>query len=229
MSLDIVALRAKVWRPLGFDDDNTDELPRSLIDLNLNISMWEIMDKFHFREKEVRGTFVTTASLNRYDMPEPFEALQHLAIVDPESLQHIPLIRMEADTYESVYNENEENEGFPTHYVREGCSVRMWPTPDVEYTIIIRRLITLTDISASNSIPDMPQAWHELIAFGGLWRSAMDIGDVNRGGNFRALQVSMMNSMIPTEMKEKVANSRLAGLNVIGRDYDQVYDNNFER
>lgn len=220
MSLDIVALRRMVWKACGMDSDDDPELPREEIDLYLNRAYWEIQDKFPFREKERRATFSTIAGVNRYDIPQPFEALLGLAIEEPDHCKHEQLEQITPETYDDKFVNTEDAYGIPVEYTRENCFVRLWPTPDAAYVITMRRLVTLADIAQSNAVPEIPRVWHEIIGYGALWRAmAESNGDLQRSQYFKAVQASLIRTITPTQAKEERANTQTAGLEVIRNDY----------
>jgi hypothetical protein len=198
MGLSVTQLIAKLRKATGQDDqDLTDDDAT----LQLNIAYWEVIDKF--------------------PCPTPFEALRHLALLETAanttSEQHIPLDQMGHDVYEQKYNEADDQEGKPTHYVREGCMMVLFPTPDDVYTLTMRYWTTLDDLSDTQN-PNIPQSWHEIIYLGALWREFLDIGDHQRMASVIKLQERMINSAIPVEAKEEVNNPR-AGLEVILPSY----------
>jgi hypothetical protein len=210
-------MRKQVRKACGIDDENDPDLSTPEIDLYLNLAYWEIQDKFPFREKEKTATFQTVIGTRNYNVPQPFEALQSLAIVDPVSGKHVPLDRMGDDEYEQSYIEGESHYGQPERYLREGCFVRLYPTPDKVYTIVLRRLITLTDISDTRTTPEIPRAWWEIITLGGQYRALLDLGDIKKSNYYMNLQTAKINGMVPTEAKEAVDSQR-AGLEVIRED-----------
>lgn len=214
---DIIRMRDGLRRATGQD---TTELPDDLTDLFLNQAYWELIDKFPFREKEVKGPFTTTPHIRSYNVPSPFEALRGLAFVNPDTEQHTPLDQISFDVYEQLYDESTEAETIPTKYVRDGCQVILWPTPNASYTIIMRYWTVLADLG-NNQNPNIPQSWHELIYYGGLARAFMDIGDIVRGNYFNNFQSSKINTQIPVEAKEEVDFHR-AGLSVQGQDRDYL-------
>lgn len=218
MTIDIVRMRVLVRRPTGVTLDDSD-WQDSDIDEKLNFSFWEIQDKFPFREKERTGTFQTVIGTRDYQMPSPFECLTGLSIVDLTSFQHTPIDKWEQDTYEQNYVEGTQNYGKPTRYVREQCFARLWPTPDQVYTINIRRNIILTDLSGSNPTLSIPQVWTEIIIQGAIWRVFFDLGDFARANAVKQNQVTLINTITPTEQKE-LKDTRRAGLEVLGRDFD---------
>lgn len=185
--------------------------------LYLNQSYWELLDKFPFREKETRGTFPTVAGVRLYNVPDPFEALRHLSLVDGDTQQHTPLIQMGHEDYETLYNEDSANENTPEKYVREGCQMILYPTPDDVYTIVMRYWTTLDDLASAQN-PNMPQSWHEIIKVGAIWRVFMDAGDYQRCTAAQDIQERLINSAVPVEAKEETDNSH-AHLEVIRQAY----------
>jgi len=214
MGLNVAQMIAKLRKATGQDSDDLSDVDATL---QLNISYWELIDKFPFREKEVRVTFPTVAGIRSYSAPTPFEALRHLAILNPASELHVPLDQMAEDRYEQEYDETSDKRTFPTHYVREGCQMLLFPTPDAAYTITMRYWTTLADLSNTQN-PNIPQSWHELILLGALWREFIDIGDHQRAASAVKLQERLINTQVPTEAKEEVNNPR-AGLEVILPSY----------
>lgn len=212
--LDLNQLRDELREHVGMDED---DLPDDKADLLLNRAYWELIDKFPFREKEVTATFTTEAGERRYNMPEPFEALKQLSVVNPTSKQHTPLDRMTAYEYEKVYNEEATNQAIPLKYLREGCFARLWPTPDAAYEMVIKYWTTLADLAADND-PQIPQVWHEIILFGAVWRCFMRIGDYARCNQAKTHQISLIDSTSPVEAKEEF-DTHTGGVEVIRADY----------
>lgn len=217
MGLNIVQLRKAVRKPVGLEDDDP-ELTNDDVDLYLNRSLWELMDKYHFREKERTGIFQTTIGVTNYEMPQPFEALRQLAVVDIVSQQHTPLDLMSAFEYETRFIDGENEYGKPQKYLRENCYAKLWPTPDKVYDIVIRKWATIEDLTETNSTPVIPQVWHELIPFGAVWRVLIDQGDFARAQAMKAFQADGIDTIEPVRVKE-LESTQLAGLQVIGRKY----------
>lgn len=217
MTIDIVKFRKKIRKPLGLEDDDPDLIDEEIDDY-LNFSFWEIQDKFPFREKEKTVRFDTIEGTRSYDMPKPFDALVSLSIQDPTTNKFEKLERMSTDEYENRYDTDSDEEGMPTHYTREGCFARLWPTPDQAYTVSLKRLITLEDLSTLVPTPDVPRVWWEIIIYGGLWRAFIDFGDFSRANQIKTHQVSLINSTVPVPAKEE-RDSREAGVEVHKPEY----------
>lgn len=212
--IDLIELRDSLREHTGTDED---DMPDTKADLLLNRAYWEILDKFHFREKEVTATFDIVAGTRLYNMPDPFDALRLLSVLNPDTEQHMVLKRMTIQKYEELYNESEDEQDFPTHYVREACSARLWPTPDADYTATIKYWTTLADlVEGTNETPPIPQSWHEIILFGGVWRAFVSFGDYVRGNTAKAHQSALIESAVPVEAKEEY-DSESAGIEVPGR------------
>lgn len=216
--IDLIRMRRRVRKPLGMLDEDDTDLLNDDIDEYLNMAYWEVQDKFPFREKERTGTFSTQAGIRNYEMPRPFEAVQSIAVLDPVTKKHVPLDLITASVYEGEYDENTSAQGIPQQYLREDCFARFIPTPDKAYTIILRRLITLLDLSEANPTIPIPQVWNEILIYGAVWRAFIDFGDLARANAMKAHQVSLINTIVPTEQKELGDTSR-AGLEVIRGEY----------
>lgn len=227
MSLNIDQLRSMIYVPIGIEP-NSVQLPFTQADLYLNRAFWEVQNKFPFREKEVISNFDTTAGVRNYDVSFPTEAVKHIAIETQDvnitggtsQLQHEPLIQISRDQYEQLYANNTSQWRQPEAYVREGCIIRLWPTPDKVYVLVIKRLVALTDISSTNNAASIPQVWHEVLGFGGLWRAYFDKGDIARANATKAMQAALINTIIPTQVNEEQSNSQKAGVEVLGLEYD---------
>lgn len=217
MPVDIANMRHRIRKALGLEDDDPDLIDDD-VDIYLNESYWELQDKFPFREKEKTVRFSTIAGERSYDMPKPFDALISLSVQDPTTSKFEKLERMSTDEYENRYSSDSSEETIPTHYTREGCFARLWPTPDDAYVISLKRLVTLDDLSNTVTEPEIPRAWWEIIRFGGLWRAFIDYGDYARANQIKGHQVSLIDSMVPVPAKEE-RDSREAGVEVHVPEY----------
>jgi hypothetical protein len=217
--LDIVALRRIVYNGIGIEYGDED-LPVVEVDLLLNRSFWELQNKFPFKEQEVLETFETAIGVRNYQKPLRTDSIYHLAIVaDDEPNQHIPLIQITVDEYETLYQESEEQWNQPIKYTLENCIIRMWPTPDLVYTINMRRRMILADLSASNAVPQIPPEWHEIIAYGALWRAFIDKSDYTRSQIVKRQQTELISNTVPTEAKEAGINRQYARFKLPAREY----------
>lgn len=211
MTLSLSTLRSELREHLGVDDS---ELIDAEADLLLNRSWWEIADKFNFREKESSVTVATVADTREVPLPVDAEALQFAAIEHPVNGQRFPLYPMDFEDYERSYSV--EVRSRPTHYVRRGSEIILYPTPGQAYSVTYHYWTTLADI-ASGGVT-VPQAWHEIILYGAVWRGFARAGDWNRRTAAKATQVELVETMetVPTKEKE---NRQLSGVQVIRPGY----------
>lgn len=209
MGIDTQTMRRKLLKAIGEDEDDT-TLHADAI-LLLNQSYWQILDTYPFREKEKTVRFSTVAGTINYNMPEPFEAVQSLSIEDLNSKQHSPLKKLDNEIYEERYINTDDARGKPEFYVREGCFAKFLPTPDDAYVIVLKYWTVLDDLNADDSRPGIPQSWHEIILYGGIWRGFLENGDHDRASSMRQHQQALINSAVPTEAKEE-RDTRFAGL-----------------
>lgn len=216
MTLDLTTLIDELREHLGVDDTELDDEKATLL---LNRSYWSMLDKFPFREKEVTAAFATVDGTNLYAVPSPFEALRSLAIKNNDDDSYAPLARMTQKEYDGKFVDNTDEQGFPEKYYREKNCIKLWPTPDDEYTINIRYWTVLDDLDDLTDVPGVPQNWHEIILYGAIWRGFYRLGDVVRGERFKKLDVTLTNEAVPTESKEE-RDSPTAGVEVLLNEYD---------
>jgi hypothetical protein len=214
MGMTLQGLRDSTRKALGVDST---DLVDADVDLYLNRSYWEVMDKFPFREKERAGVFPTVAGVRNYKIPTPVEAVYEVSVVDPITLRHIPLDQMMARETEFHYNENTSKQGRPIKYLLENCYIRFWPTPDKVYNIYLRKKTILQDIQ--NTGIEIPQVWNDIVIYGAGWRASIDYRDWTLVNNLKGLQRELMASTEPRPIKELASDMQHAGVVVTRRDY----------
>ena len=216
--ISVTLMERGIRKATGVEEGDSD-LTHDEVVLYLNRSLWELGNKFPFREQEKTVTFNLVIGTRNYDVPQPFEAVKSVAIADRYVASYKTLRYMETFEYENLYVEGELAYGKPAGYTREGCFLRVWPTPDFEYKVSLKRWVTLDDLSDTNLYPDIPQVWHEIIQFGGLWRTYLDFGDLARANQIKNHQIALINSTVPTQAKEE-GRDKYAGVEVLRADYD---------
>ena len=222
------SLRRQLREHLGIVGDSQDEIPdvdtpdKTGADTFLNRALWEVLDKYKFREKEVIGSFVTASGTSFYQIPSSFEALQGLSVEDLNTGQHIPLERISADVFEQEYVNRTDAQGKPEKYFRNGGGIKLWPTPDNIYTLKIYYWFELSDLSNTSPTPPIPRVWHEIILFGGVSRAFIGVlRDFDSARNARAFQAALIKDISPVEEKEK-EDSHRSGLQPLGYAAEDV-------
>lgn len=221
----LTELRKRIRRPLGTGGplgEFIDEDPDDLVDEWANKSYRELLHRYAFREKELVGRLTLTAGRRDYPMPNPHDGLRQIDIVHPTSEQHTTLLAMSLTDYTNKWNETTSARGYPTHYVRENCKYYLWPTPDQAYVITLRYWGILADLSTTNLTIDIPDIWWEPIELGAIKRGFQAHGDYQRASINSKLQAEMLTNMTTIQTREE-EDYHVAGLEVIGRDYDQNY------
>lgn len=213
MGLSLQQLRDGVRKALGVD---IDELSNPDVDLLLNTSWWQIADDFEFREKEAKRSYSTVEGQSEYAVAGDSEGVQQVVIEDTNTKQHTPLSPMTIEVYEAEYANTPNSRGIPERYVRRAGSLILWPTPNAVYTIIEYYWKTLADIAGGG--PTIPQAWHEVIKFGAIWRGFIDYGDYNRSKAAKLTQMELMGTKSPPAAQEKADRSN-AGVQIIRPRY----------
>lgn len=221
MTLSLANLRSELLSHLGVDvtdfpNGNTD------LDLLINRSWWEIMDKLDFREKEAVSSYNTIVNQRLYAIGTVFgsnvmDAIRKIAIEQEEDEKELVLDQMTLDVYNNLYNNDNTNAAAqPTHYIRDGSSFYLYPTPDAIYSLTLYYQAILADIPSGG--PVIPQSWGEVILYGAIWRGFLKLGDTNRGYSFKKTQMDLINTSTPVKAKELMDDPR-AHLEVLGRDY----------
>lgn len=213
MGIDLASLRSELRVHLG--DLDTDDLSNPDADLLLNRAFWELLNKFPFREKECTVTFTVDEDESFVSLPTLFEAIRKLSIQDNDTSEWTPLTRMDIDEHEDTADDNTDSKGEPVRYLRDRNGIRLQSeqggAPDQTYTLRMKYWITLADLDDSNSDVNLPDVWHELLLYGGLWRGFIRLSDLEKAREIRNVQVGLINSTTLVETKEQ-ADSSLAGV-----------------
>lgn len=188
--------------------------------LLLNRSWWEFQNKTPLREQEKTVEFDISSASNFFEMPEPFEAIRLITVIDPDTEEQFVLERMSQEFFNENFIDNVDLRARPTHYLREDQGFKVYPHPDRVYRVKMLRSITLSDLVADGELI-VPDFWHEVILFGGVYRGFLRFNDHIRGEFFRAQQADIMNTAMPTEGQEE-QDSQLAGLRIVGYDRENL-------
>lgn len=228
MGLSLAQIRNEVLEECGIDAVDLDAAGSDNLDLIINQSWWEIMDKFDFREKQDDAIISTVVGQRDYNLASTilaadavaFEALRGVFLLDPDTNEHQPLDEISIRKYETLYNEDEESRDEPTNYVRDGGIIRLWPTPDDVYDITLYFLKTLSDVAAGG--PDVPQAWHEIIKYGAIWRTHHRFRDYTSAKEVRDTQLALIASAQTNVGKEDKYKGQI-GVSVPTREFGRRY------
>ncbi len=213
--INLINLRKSVRRATGQDELDLEDPD---LDLLLNITYWEIQEKFHIRETESSTIFLANAGQREYLLPPSFESLRIAAITDPTNGQHTKLERISIKEYEDIYNQDVESRGTPTKYFRGDNSIILWKTPDQEYTITIHYRTKLDDLSDATPDPQLPRSWQEMLKAGAIYRAFYENSDYDKGNKAKAHYIQLIQSAVPVESKEEW-DSSTAGVQPLGIDY----------
>lgn len=207
--IDVDTMIKEVRLHTGVDEGDADWGNADIL-LLLNRSLWFILNRFEFREKETTTQLTTIADTYSYEVDVDFEAMVGAAILDSNG-QSDKLERIAEADWQHEYNTN--SSGIPQFYFRKSDNIILFPTPDDVYTINVSHLITLDDLISGN-VPPIPREWHELIMLGGIERAYLRLGDLDRSNLINARLLTMIDSTVPVQAKEE-EDSQLAGINII--------------
>lgn len=219
MGLTLSEMRTILRRACGtdeFDDGFSDDD----VDLKLNRSYWELVDRLNFRENEITIPFALVTGSRKYELPSDFNALRGVSVFDTDG-QSNPLDMIDEKVYDKLYNNNPTDgisNALPTKYYREKGFIQFWPTPDNDYDAILHYWKTLADLGDTNTTLPLPESWHEIVLNGGIYRGYIEIGDMKRYGEMKGVVDAAIMMAVPTEAKEQL-DSRMIHVEVPGRDY----------
>jgi acyl carrier protein len=223
MPISLEQMKNEVAEHLGVDEDDLatnavggGQSGADSLELLINRSLWEVTDKFNFKEKEGLTSFSTVEGTAEYDLPtvvSTFEAVQVVGYTDPDTDQRVLLTEKPWHWYLQNHNTDETARGKPEYFLRKGSELWLYPTPDDIYSISLHFLQSLSDLSLT-----IPRSWHEIIMYGAVWRGKLRQNDSAGAMVFKRHQLSLIESAQTTAGKEDKDN-RYAGVQVLGREY----------
>lgn len=218
--LSMSQLRSETLAHLGIDATDLDLTGSANLDLLINRAWWDLLDRVDFKEKDKYTTFSTVAAQRDYSIQtiigsDIFDAIDVISITDPNSLDHEPLDSITNNWYEENYNEQTTQQAQPTSYFHWNGNLRLYPTPDVIYTINIYYKYILTDLSAGN--PAIPQGWHEGILYAAVARGHIRSRDYSSAGFMEGKSNQAMSRK--TTAGKDDTNNKFAGVQVYRNKY----------
>lgn len=214
--------RSELLIHLGLDSSDSGNWGNTILDDLINRSYAAALENFGFRAKETSTTFVTVAGTKTYAIPADLEALEQLSIVDPDSSSHSNLQPIEPADYELNFVDTEDARSTPTHYMRRGSSIILWPTPDVVYTLVHYYRKLLPDLTQTTDTLGLPKSWDEIIHYGAVSRGFIRLGDYERAEASSNIQSKFISDSMPTKAKERNDSHRHVGVSY-------PYENNYHR
>ncbi|MEE8113331.1 MAG: hypothetical protein V3T23_03145 [Nitrososphaerales archaeon] len=218
MSLSLTRMRALVRKGLGglsstdLPDLDTDEL--------LNLSLWELEDKYEFEAKETQWTTPLVTDQFEYGLPaSPFllDAIVSIAVINAQG-ERLKLDRISRMTYDEIFDD--DNKDLPNKYFRENLILTIYPTPGADQNALTLSLTAKKSIASivdgSNDATGLPRNWDELVVMGAVARGHFWNSDYDKAMDSRNFQVGIVRSTVPTQSKEE-EDSRYAGLDIADR------------
>ena len=210
--------------PAQLNDEDVDEL--------LNLSLWNLSERYPFKEKECVVEAPVVEGVTAYGVPNlhHLDALYSLAIRDEEGISE-KLARVSMDWMEQQRTVEEDGpetskRGRPRFFVRWRNTLYLHPIPDKDYIIRAAYWQTLPSlIQDSVEIPEFPRNWHEIIVEGAITRGHYYNEDYNLAQQADNFRVAHERSSINVVAKEE-RDSRFAGLQVL---HDWPPETDYER
>lgn len=192
----------------GLGGLDIDELPDEECDQLLNLSYWDLESRFPFVEKDFRTETDVIQGSGQIDLDgfvvADVDAIQSLAVIQPDSMMSIPLQRMTQSYYDRIFDERTDTQAQPEFYLRQDRKILLWPIPEQTYTIRFYFLKTLKSLLAGTiDTPNFPRTWHEIVVEGAISRGHFYQQDYNLQQQAGDSQISKIRTAIPTANKEE--------------------------
>jgi hypothetical protein len=213
MSYTLQEFRDEVREHCGVSESEWDN---ATVDKLLNRSFWETQDLFDFREEEETADIAVVAGTSSYAIEADQDSVESVRILDTNTDEWIPLGFEDYERFSGLLSDSTNSRRRPEYYTRRGNQIVFRNTPDASYTVRVYYRKSLGDVLSSGT--GLPQAWDEVVMYGGVWRGFAKLGDWNRKQHAKATQAELVQPKKPTKVKE-LEDTRMAGLAVVRRPY----------
>lgn len=219
--LTLEGMRTLVRRGVGGADEV--DMPDSMVDEYLNMSLWDLEARYPFKEKECVITAPLLAGVREYGLPSMLDAIINVSIIDTEDehkrfkLHRITFAR-EGESPDGVSEEGAR--GFPIWYHRRNWTLVLTPVPDVSDRYIVEVTLWRTIaslIEGSVDTVDLPRNWHELVVEGAITRAHFYNEDYNLAQQAANFQIGKVRAAVAVVTKEE-KDARYARLRVMRDD-----------
>jgi len=200
MTITLQDFREDTRKHLGLELDESD-MDNIEVDKIINRSYTELLAKYKFRAEECRATFPIVKDNVFISIPTDQDHIRMLSIEDPDDQSKVKLIKVSRERYIEELG-SPTSRGKPVFYERENKGIKFAPVPDKAYTLEIIFNGVLSQLDELNTIPEMPQQWHEIILFGAIYRGFQGLGELKRAEFFRAQQTNIIAGLVETEGEE---------------------------
>lgn len=214
MSLTLARMRALLRKGLGGLDSN--ELTDAEADELLNIALWDLDNRFPFKEKECLVTASTVAGQEDYALPSTLDAIRNVAIVDDETGQYRYLREMTVEWYENNAEDDDEDErARPKYWLRRDDGLILWPIPDIVYTLRLEMWRTVPSLlEGTVDTTGLPRNWDRIVVKNAVAEGHFFNQDYNLEQQARNSAIGNERGSVLTTSKEE-EGIRFGGLDVL--------------
>ena len=217
MSLTLEQMRSLVREGLG--GLSAQDLPDEKADIYLNVSLWELEDKFPFKAKESNYETALVVGKWSYDLNEVtrLDAVSSVSFVDVHGNSH-KLGRIGRDTFEEIFNDGTitSPNGVPCSYFRENDALIIWPpasSQEAGRPLKVFFKQSIESLMEADDTTGLPRNWDELVVMGAVSRGHFFGKSYTEARESRNFQAGIVRSTVATGTKEE-EDSRYAGLRV---------------
>lgn len=217
MSLTLTRMRYWLRKGLGGLDSN--ELDDTDADELLNMALWELDNKYPFKEKECLVTASTVAGQRSYTVPNNLDAIRTVSVVDDDDsddpADYHYLREMTNEWFENNAADDDEDErAMPERWLRRDDALILHPWPDAVYTLRLEMWRTVESlVSGSVDTPELPRNWHEIVVEKAIERGHFYNADYNLAQQAANFPIGKERGAVLDVTKEE-EGVRFAGLDV---------------
>jgi hypothetical protein len=153
--MNLAQIRAEVLSH-GFDPV---WFPQGRIDNYINDAYQAVVSAVNYFTTEASQAIVTVAGTSLQPWPSDMGHLR--ALVDADQHRVLAQVRLaDIDGYAA-------SSGRPTLYAISGAALRLYPTPDGPYNLLLRYWSLPPRMALDTDVPAIPDAWHRLLWYWG--------------------------------------------------------------
>lgn len=151
--MNLTTLQTRLRERIG--NPTTTDVPDATLTVRLNEAYQDILDRFRFRKNRKTDTSITTvASTGAYNLPNDVSIV--LSVKDETN--DVKLVKRDRDWVDAW--DDDTATGKPLSYFIDASQINLFPVPDDAYSIKVRYIYDVTDLSAGGDTPVLPTSWH---------------------------------------------------------------------
>lgn len=214
--MNLAEIQEAMWRATG---TSAATHSTTVLNTHINHSYWELQDKVDLREKEAEYSFATTPGTASYSLASlisDYDFIFHVTGKSPDENEWFEILPTEYQNLKNSLSEETYARGLPERYSRWNANLILFPVPDEAYSITLLYKKALGDVGIAG--PDIPEAWHEYVFLGALYRFFRELGEYTRAAAIRTERDALTLTVSTNREKERV-DQKQYGVKILRQRY----------